>query len=84
MPRTATLVPFTGVHLTFMSVERHLHASQPIVEFTHQVRTHTHTTLVCFVYDPTHVCDNVAALVNDVSSAGPPLRVVVVVAPTGT
>ena len=40
-------------------------------------------TLVCFVYDPSHVCDNVAALVTDVSSAGPPLRVVVVVAPTG-
>jgi len=41
-------------------------------------------TLVCFVYDPSHVCDNVAALESDVSSAGPPLRVVVVVAPTGT
>ena len=24
MPRTATFLPFTGVHLTFMSVERHL------------------------------------------------------------
>jgi len=39
--------------------------------------------LVCFVYDPEHRCDNVAALERDVSAQGPPLQVVVVVAPTG-
>lgn len=40
--------------------------------------------LVCFVYDPDHFCDNVAALESDVSAEGPPLRVEVVVAPRGT
>jgi nucleotide-binding universal stress UspA family protein len=34
--RTATLVPLAGVHLTFMTVERHLHTSQRIVELTHR------------------------------------------------
>lgn len=41
-------------------------------------------TLVCFVYDPDHVCDNAAALESDVSSEGPPLRLVVVAAPSGS
>lgn len=48
-------------------------------------RTHPDCkTLVCFVYDPDHLCDNVAALESDVSSQGPPLRVEVIVAPRGT
>ena len=38
-------------------------------------------TLVCFVYDPEHRCNNPDALVDDVSTAGPPICVVVVVAP---
>ncbi len=47
-------------------------------------RTHPDCkTLVCFVYDPDHLCDNIAALESDVSSQGPPLRVFIVVAPTG-
>ena len=41
-------------------------------------------TLICFVYDPDHLCDNVVALESDVSSQGPPLRVEVIVAPRGT
>lgn len=40
-------------------------------------------TLVCFVYDPSHICHNVAALKSDLASDWPPLRVVVIVAPTG-
>jgi hypothetical protein len=40
-------------------------------------------TLVCFIYDPDHLLANAATLESDVSSPGPPLRVVVVTAPTG-
>lgn len=47
-------------------------------------RTHPDCkTLVCFVYDPDHLCHNPAALESDVSSQGSPLEVVVIVAPTG-
>lgn len=40
-------------------------------------------TLICFVYDPHHQCPNPAALEDDVGADGPPLRVLVVVAPSG-
>ena len=59
-------------------------ANQLIID-KERYRTHPDCkTLVCFVYDPDHRCDNAAALESDLSSQGPPLRVVVIVAPMGT
>lgn len=40
--------------------------------------------LVCFVYDPDRICPNPAALENDLEQSGAPLRVAVVVCPSGT
>lgn len=59
-------------------------ADQLIID-KERYRTHPDCkTLVCFIYDPDHLCTNPAALEYDLSSDGTPLRVVVIVAPRGT
>lgn len=40
-------------------------------------------TLICFVYDPEHICQNPAALEADLSSSENPMKVIVCVAPKG-